>query len=62
MKLLLATEEQGDKYCDEVRDWYYDPTVSESPCSIFSSRSSLFVVAEFIANKDGITLYESRAE
>ena len=61
MKLLLATEEQGDKYCDEVRDWFYDPTVSESPCSVFS-RSSLFAVAEFLANNDGITLYESRAE
>lgn len=62
-KLILATDEQGDIYLEEARAWFYgaNDNVNSTPSSLFTNGSALFTVAEFNANKDGLTLYTSRS-
>lgn len=54
--LTLATEKQVDDYIAEVKKWL------KGHKYFSSSSTALYAIAEFNANKDGLTLYKSRSE
>lgn len=62
-RLTLAVEDQGDKYTTEARMWFYGEMGDgdSTPSSLFGGSSSLYIIAEFLANKDGLTLYTARS-
>lgn len=54
--MKLATEEQGATYLGIARSWLEATTQWSS-----SKSAALSAVAEYVANHNGHTLYESRA-
>lgn len=55
-KLTLVTPEQGQQYINKGREWYVVHGQFSTSASI-----AIYVVAEYLANQDGRTIYTHTA-